>query len=114
MTLVHYVVGSNFNESFLPRPSPYFRRQDLDVASQTVSHKLNPLTPLCAFSIMGKCNDDRCAAQHWRDIIMTPAELYLDLLAYQGESIQLNSFDKFDDQLKAAQAEGSKSVVRIV
>jgi len=69
------------------RFSPYFRQQGLDVASRSVSHKLNANASLCAFSIMGKCNDDRCAGQHWRDIALTPDELYLDLLIYKGKVV---------------------------
>lgn len=38
---------------------------------------------VCTFSLMGKCNDEHCPAQHWRDITSTPDELYLDLLSYQ-------------------------------
>ena len=41
------------------RFSPYFRRQNFDVSSRTVSHKLDANVPLCTFSMMGKCNDDR-------------------------------------------------------
>ena len=46
----------------------------------------------------------RCTSQHWRDIVLTPDELFLDLLSYHGELIKITSFSAYKDKLKAAAA----------
>ena len=86
------------------RMSPNFRQQELDVSSATYSHKLNPNLDFCAYNLSGKCNNSRCTSQHWRDIVLTPDELFLDLLSYHGELIKLTSFAAYADKLKAAAA----------
>ena len=44
------------------------------------------------------------SGQHWRDVVLTPDELYLDLLSYSGDLIKLSSFTEYNDKLKASAA----------
>ena len=56
---------------------------------------------------MSKCYENAeylYSGQHWRDVVLTPDELYLDLLSYSGDLIKLSSFTEYNDKLKASAA----------
>ena len=51
-------------------------------SSLSHSNKIDPMKIMCKFDILGKCNDQKCGGQHFRDIALSKSELIEDLVAY--------------------------------
>ncbi|TPX71389.1 hypothetical protein SpCBS45565_g01178 [Spizellomyces sp. 'palustris'] len=80
---------------------------DKDIKSLTWSNKVDPFQNLCRFELEGgKCFDEKCKGQHFRDITMSEEEMILDLISY-------NTFDhlpleKIRELKEGSQAAGAK------
>nr|XP_002123610.1 uncharacterized protein LOC100182384 isoform X3 [Ciona intestinalis] len=92
------------------RLSPSLRtNKNISITSLTFSHKINPHQVLCRYDLTGKCNDKKCKAQHWADIVPTANEIYLDLLSYcpsllkKSDGSSVSSSDSREVLLKAAE-----------
>ncbi|KAJ3326776.1 Zinc finger C3H1 domain-containing protein, partial [Blyttiomyces sp. JEL0837] len=86
--------SNDYSESFEPYSSPLeglratrlsksFANGRVPPTSLTYTSKIDCNRKMCLFEVYGgTCNDATCTSQHFRDIVMTDNEVFLDLTKY--------------------------------
>ncbi|KNC84544.1 hypothetical protein SARC_03247 [Sphaeroforma arctica JP610] len=68
---------------------PFYRtKANLSIASNTYSHKIDPMKMFCMKELEGKvCRSSTCRAQHVKDYTLSEADLLQDIASYAGDEL---------------------------
>ena len=84
------------------RLNPFYRTQfGLPLSSPTYSHQIDPGRIMCRFDMQGRCNDPKCPAQHFKEILPSTKQLLEDLSSYQYGGREEGRADSDLDQLES-------------